>query len=505
MESTNKLPGVFALIKQSLIFYKKNFKKLVSIGAIIIGIYAIEFILLGVFFPGEPNVETLSKGGIILYFLIMFILGIVNTVAQMIIQIAFVKISYEADSGSLTSIKDLLKRSSKFFWPFLWVNILMGLVVIGSAVFLVIPAMILGIYLSFAAYALILDNKRGLNSLTTSFHYIKGNWWRVLWRFLGPSLIILVIGLIILAITVLFLSSSGVLSFESLKAFSDSMDALSVSIENMTVVPAIVSIILYFIGYCFFMPISFFYSYAIYKHLKAQKAAPDHSTELKKARGWFMGLSIFGLVVPVLLILTTLTGTVLVSLNRARTLGEQQMNRPLGDNSILPATVAFPEKSEPPIKSDLSTLEAQTFVSEDYFFSMRIPKGWATEDNKEGIAVGDPTNKIDARITVSPRDFSETFPPGTPEIKQINEVGAMLLDKLPLNNPVFRKLTIGTIPAYLVEGTTVSGGIAVKVHYYLIPDGQYVYLIIAAFVNNPNDLKVEQMIIDSISTFKIVE
>ncbi len=287
MESSS-LPGVIDLLKQSIAYYKKNYQQLIYIGLALVIVSLVGIVI--------KNVFTSEQALNFPLFASSFILGIISIILQITSRIAFVKSFKENESGNIMSAPDLYKSSLHIFWSFIWVAILGGLVTLGAGVFFLIPAIIVGGYVILATNALIVDDERGLNALSTSFYYIKGNWWKVFWRGLGLSLIVALISLILLVIFVLISASSGLSIFGS----AESLQAFKMSIGTSPV-GQILNLIYVFVFYCVIYPITSFYYYSIYKHLKASKPKPNPEVDFKTSRSWFIGLSVWSLIAGVIL------------------------------------------------------------------------------------------------------------------------------------------------------------------------------------------------------------
>lgn len=286
------LPGVVELLKQSLNFYKNHYKQLMWIGVIPFLIYTsqklVSTALIG---SGNPSVTA----GMI-FVLLAALFGIFNIVFQLVTQTAFVKGVKDLDEGTPVSTNELYKTGFRLFLPYFWVTILYTIISMGSSVLLIIPGIIVGGYLIFINYTTILEGKRGLAALTTSFYYVRGNWWKVFWRLLGCAVIFGFVVLVVVAIPVLviLLLNGGMtqLGMESLLK-SDSVE----------VAFGFIGILFSFAYYCIALPIFIYPSYVLYKNLKTAKPEPVPETDLKEPHAWFLGLSIWGAVVGFLIAL----------------------------------------------------------------------------------------------------------------------------------------------------------------------------------------------------------
>jgi len=181
------------------------------------------------------------------------------------------------------------------------------LAVMGAYVFLIIPGVILTIYLMFSTYFMVIENKKGLSALSTSQYYMKNNWWGIFWRVFGPVLIIMLILLGLSAILLIIIAaishpqglSTNLTDYNSLLA---SVSRLKASTELISL---IFSSIFTFLIYCIIAPIGTAYTYLIYKNLKQMKPEPTEE-DLKTSKSWMKGLSIFGFVVVIGIILLSI-------------------------------------------------------------------------------------------------------------------------------------------------------------------------------------------------------
>jgi hypothetical protein len=96
-------------------------------------------------------------------------------------------------------VLEVAKKAWKNVWSYWWVAILTGLVVLGGAVFFIIPGLILAVWLVMARYVFVLENKRGFDALLRSKEYVEGHGWEVV----GKSLYLLLIGLAVMVITMI--------------------------------------------------------------------------------------------------------------------------------------------------------------------------------------------------------------------------------------------------------------------------------------------------------------
>jgi hypothetical protein len=81
--------------------------------------------------------------------------------------------------GQTVDYRTALKQAASRWLPGLGTTLLMGIFLVGLFILLIIPGIIFGIYWAFAIYAVMLNNKSGLEALQYSKSLVQGRWWRV--------------------------------------------------------------------------------------------------------------------------------------------------------------------------------------------------------------------------------------------------------------------------------------------------------------------------------------
>ncbi|MES3031488.1 MAG: hypothetical protein V4697_03700 [Patescibacteria group bacterium] len=307
------LPKVSELIKTSWTSYKKNWKNFLVLGAIPFSITVLGtiFTLINTF----GHAPSFIKGIILV---ITFLLSIAGTVVSIVFPLVLIKYIKDGEENVPFDSKRIYKDMLGLFFPLLWIGILFGLICMGGSIFLIIPGIALSGYLGYYQYVLVTDDTRGLKALISSFYYVRGNWWGVFGRILALGLIMAVIVLPVVAIIgVLFVLMNGGFSVENLQTLFGTTQVSASTYLFQT----LFNLVSNAIGLAVVYPIFTFYSYFIFKGLKATKILPDEQGQ-KKARGWFIGLSIFGAVVIPLLFISMI---VLLSFDARRKSSESAM------------------------------------------------------------------------------------------------------------------------------------------------------------------------------------
>jgi ABC-type sugar transport system permease subunit len=66
-----------------------------------------------------------------------------------------------------------------------------------ASLFLIIPSIIVSVWVSFAAYVLVLENNEIIASIKKSREYVRGRWWDVFRRFGAGILMIIVLSIVV--------------------------------------------------------------------------------------------------------------------------------------------------------------------------------------------------------------------------------------------------------------------------------------------------------------------
>jgi hypothetical protein len=472
MQSTNKIPGVWALLGSSLEFYKKHYKIFVGIGLVIIAVGVVEeliFIAIG----GQSLASTHT-----VRIVISIIFGIISVVANLLMVYAVLKSIQKIDQGGQPkSVGEIFKEALHFFWPIAWICILSSLAFAGASLFLIVPGIIIGIYITFAVNALVLDGKRGLNSLLTSFHYVQENWWAVLWRKLGLCLVFAAIFFALVVVTSIIIMLVGG-SFSEVHVWLKTIDPIS----NL-----VLSVLIWFLTICVFTPIVTHYEYSVFIALKGMKSEPDlTSPEAKTRRKWFIALVFVGIVVVALMTALAIIG------EKYRRDHEKAVAAPQAAEYAKTQVQTLTAKN-------LDALEKVPVVSKELGVSIQPPKGWAGEySERTGLTFHNPT-------------FGEGEPPNAIELQYFSQdahddlnaqilFNQILAARPGIKKAIQSKAMIGGRLAYVLEGQADNGTIMA----YLIPDNGGVYTIATGMTltTTPQEL---QTILDSVTTFKIIE
>jgi len=276
------LPSATELLGWSFLFFRKHFE-------VIAGIAAVPFVfgVLGAY-AGKSGVA----GFIAATTLFSLVVG---ALAQPALFVYVVK-----EGGLSFSVGRAYLEGAHMLVPFFWVSGLAILAILGGAVLAVVPAILLSIWLSMSAYAYVAENRTGMLALISSWHYIKGYWGKVFWRYLVFGLVLFILSLGISIFTI-WPSIQSALQGNSNPDIPLSAQLLNLLYSN-------------FIAF----PLGIIYSFGIYRALKEIKGAAVPETEerdIKKKLHIFMAVGIAGIVLATTISILVLAGTLSSLLN----------------------------------------------------------------------------------------------------------------------------------------------------------------------------------------------
>ncbi len=170
------------LIKDSWNLYKSNMNVFLPYIWVLFGVSILSLIVN--FFIGE--VGTIDQlihalpftiAATVLSFIGLWIsLGLLSTIASI------------KKTGKTSGIKPMLTAQVKHLFPVILASLLTGLLVVAGFFIFIIPAIIFSIWFTFTTHAIVLDNKKVVESLKYSKSLVTGKWGEVFWLILGPSL-----------------------------------------------------------------------------------------------------------------------------------------------------------------------------------------------------------------------------------------------------------------------------------------------------------------------------
>jgi len=173
------------LIKESFDIYKQKIKSILTLMIIFWGLSMI----LGVLISLTSPESIIENGG---YFSLLFILGLCLFVVSLYSLIIF-SFTLLAIKPVETKLKEIFQDAWKKLWQYILIVLLVGFFTILSFLLLFIPGIIVGVYLMFCPYILIIEGGKGMNVLKRSWALVKGNWWKVFGRIVLLNIVVMII------------------------------------------------------------------------------------------------------------------------------------------------------------------------------------------------------------------------------------------------------------------------------------------------------------------------
>jgi hypothetical protein len=94
--------------------------------------------------------------------------------------VAIVKVT----EGKIVPVKNIFKDACKIYWPFLLLNVVLGILYLLGFVLLVVPGVLLVVSLTFSRFVMIENGTGVKESILKSKAFTKGYFWKILYRLL---------------------------------------------------------------------------------------------------------------------------------------------------------------------------------------------------------------------------------------------------------------------------------------------------------------------------------
>lgn len=286
-QTTTKLLSALELLKLAWQDYKSRWKLFVGIGLMVVvfqGLTTLWGRFLQPRIGAESGVEALPP-----LFLLLSINISLLFLSQLLDYIFSIAIIFAAsDEEGRYTTRGAYKAALRSFFPYFWVSILSGLVMIGGTLLAIIPGFIVSVFISTAIYVVLFENIRGMGALLQSYAYVRGRFLPVLWRmFFG---VLLVAGLLAVPIVLFGTVGAGFLA--------PLIVGIALAVRDLqSVVELVLSMPIFFV----LVPLIVTYFYRLYRNLKETSVGPEVSKRTKTA---FVVMAVLGfLAIPALIVL----------------------------------------------------------------------------------------------------------------------------------------------------------------------------------------------------------
>jgi hypothetical protein len=158
-----------------------SFTLLAAIPVISVLVIGLLLVILFILFPSlfsTLSVHTMSD--LKFPFGVFIPLGIAGLAIIAVTVWSMLALYTQAISPVQIPIKQAFLENKSRFFPFIWLSLLLGIIICGSFVFFVIPAVIFSIFFVFWIFTFLVEGERGMAALLKSREYVRGNWWKTL-------------------------------------------------------------------------------------------------------------------------------------------------------------------------------------------------------------------------------------------------------------------------------------------------------------------------------------
>ncbi len=272
MDEKPKLILIGDLFRQSWRLYRERFWTLAGVaalGVLVIGVtfgldLAAGFLSYTYTFTFSVVIAIASLAALTIYLLVPFLLGLALIYAV-------------RGDGVISSWRLAIQNMISFGW----LRVLHALIVLGGLLMLIIPGIIFYIWFIVSSYVFAIDGEKGMSALLKSREYIRGSWWRIVWRLIVPIVVFSVIAALIFLLISLILAAQIATSTGGAAAATLTIFFAASALITIVLVAAA----LFWVSYL----------YVLYKNLKRLK--PEVASQPASGpRGFFYFSAVLGVV-----------------------------------------------------------------------------------------------------------------------------------------------------------------------------------------------------------------
>ncbi len=167
-----RLISISDLFRRAWEDYGKRFR-------ILVGVVIVPFVIMGIG-------QYLVTRGFFLVGILLFAVGAIG----MILSIAIAMTMIAKDVPPRAAWRDGLR----IVFPLFWVGLLTYAAVLGGIVMLIVPGLIIGTWLLFGTYIVIIEDRRDMSALAQSREYARGYGWAIFGRYVLSVVIVGIAG-----------------------------------------------------------------------------------------------------------------------------------------------------------------------------------------------------------------------------------------------------------------------------------------------------------------------
>jgi hypothetical protein len=186
-----KLISPFDIVTDAADILGKNWKQyfslsaLVAIPSIALGGMALSLGLYDKESVSEYIAQNFSNGNWTTFFGLFILLSLVLMFIQGVVYVATLLVISEKEKDT----KQAMQTSLTLLVPVGITAVVSGLIVLGGAILLIIPAVIFGVWFCYATLLTTINGTPAKAALTESKQLVKGRWWQTFGRLIIPAII----------------------------------------------------------------------------------------------------------------------------------------------------------------------------------------------------------------------------------------------------------------------------------------------------------------------------
>lgn len=519
MNSNTQRPGAWATLKQSIVFYRKHGNQFLLLAILpVLGQLVYPFL-------NYLNSSVSNSKSILVFVSYVFFL-LIGGLAVYVVRTLYVYVLIKGishmdtygDTRGVSIFKTAWKDSTKLFFPIIWQSILVSLVIFMGMVLLVIPFFIISTYITLCTYVLVIENKRGMDSLALSTYYVRGNGKYLFGQLVKMTLFFGGLGIVLYTIM-------GGIVYSILPFSINEIPALIDVLRTSTTAQLMLGIAVFlfeFLANAFVIPIFLIHFYFIYKYLKVNKPDPD-PVRISSNRKLFIWLASAGAIIAAIAFVVMFVVTAFsvysaakkealqnVSELKAPTLTLREGSNPFESQPVsqdaLQVGYLFPGTAEVFSQGDTSKLSDTVRKNIDLGIEMKIPKNWTFAVDSGFIMINPNlgSDALDSGLYIQKVDL----PIGVlkqSEIATAESVFDALEAVKGIKDIDFNTYNINGKNMYQVTGTFLDyRGKTVFHEYYIVVDELQAFVL--NIRSSQKDFPVTQALLHSaISTFKILK
>lgn len=215
------------ILKQTWDMYQNNWRKFIPY----IILLAIPTVAVQLVASGSLFMDYIIPSSSLVNDLVTLVVFIVSIVFSIWVSISVVTMTSKLlDKESDNHWKDELGKTTKYIIPVILASLLSGLIIMVGTILLIIPGIIFAGWYIFVYYEIVLNDKKVVESLSSSKKLVKGRWWAIIWRLIIIGLVLFIISaiynIIVGGVLAIFTSTNGIIFYTILSISTAAFSAI---------------------------------------------------------------------------------------------------------------------------------------------------------------------------------------------------------------------------------------------------------------------------------------